>query len=162
MTGSFYSECVGHTINLQTQDLMKCSMFAAAHTTVNSLSVWICGSDKRMKVFLQAADFLRVRVKKPVSFPVTRIFYAIIQMKILADCFDVLQYMYDNPAKCFGQDNNSTSTTFNEAFTSFKAHYPVVVAIVKLFEKQLTIAPKNGSCKKVYKLHSKCLRHDNS
>jgi hypothetical protein len=69
-------------------------------------------------------------------------------MKILADCFDVLQYMYDNPAKCFGQDNNSTSTAFNEAFTSFKAHYPVVVAIVKLFEKQLTIAPKMGAARR--------------
>ena len=148
MTGSFYSECVGHTINLQTQDLLKCSMFSASHKAVNELSVWIRGSDKRVQVFLQAAQALRQTVRKPVSFPVTRFFYAILQMKILSDGYEVLQYMYDNATTCFGNDNNTTSSAFNELFSAFKANHPFVVSIVKLFEKQLSIAPKMGAARR--------------
>jgi len=148
MTGSFYSECVGHTINLQTQDLLKCSMFSSSHKAVNELSVWIRGSDKRVQVFLQAAQTLRQTVRKPVSFPVTRFFYAILQMKILSDGYEVLQYIHDNPLSCFGNDNNTTASAFNEHFSAFKANHPFVVSIVKLFEKQLSIAPKMGAARR--------------
>lgn len=69
-------------------------------------------------------------------------------MKILSDGYEVLQYMYDNLISCFGNDKNTTASAFNEHFSAFKANHPFVVSIVKLFEKQLSIAPKMGAVRR--------------
>jgi hypothetical protein len=147
MTGSFYSECVSHTVNLMTSDLKKCSIFDDVHKISNDLSVWLRASDKRMQVFRDSSAKAKpgISIRKPVSFPVTRFFYAVLQMKILCEAFPVLEYIYSN--SCFGDDDNETKTEFNDMFTTYASRYPTAIAIVKLFEKQLAIAPKLGAAR---------------
>ena len=147
MTGSFYSEFVSHTINLMTSDMKKCSIFNDAHKISNDLSVWLRASDKRMQVFRDSSAKAKpgISVRKPVSFPVTRFFYAVLQMKVLCEAFPVLEYTYNN--SCFGDDDNGTKKEFNDMFTTYSSRYPTAVAILKLFEKQLAIAPKMGAAR---------------
>jgi len=149
-TGPLYSECFGHVINLLTVDMKKIAIFSEAHRVSNELSVWLRASDKRMQVFRVASAKARpgMSVRKPVSFPSTRFFYAILQMKVLSETFDVLQYIFDNPKTCFGEDENETSVEFNDNFTTYKAHHPTVLAIVKLFDKQLVLMPKMGAARR--------------
>jgi len=143
MSGPFFMECNQHVSNLCASDLLKDNTFKTVHTAVNNLSVFLRGSDKRIETLFDAEKELGWEtLKKPITYPITRFNYAILQIKRLLELIDPMQYMNNN--QMFGTDVE-TSLTFNSLYAQFKAYSAQAESIVQLFEPQLKHSAAMGS-----------------
>ena len=143
MSGCFYMECNQHISSLCAADLIKDNIFKTVHVATDKLSLFLRGSDKRIEALLDAEQSLGWKtMKKPVSFPVTRFTYAILQMKRLLELLEPMQRMMDNNA--FGTDHTSAST-FTTLFSQFKAHKDKTESILLLLEPQLKHSAAMGA-----------------